>query len=65
VQGVLRKEKLDFEIRTQCAQSDRSMNIIIDSDLKVKKIDIGSNPYIFTPSVDTGNLREPSIIEVF
>ena len=41
------------------------MNIIIDSDLKVKKIDTGSNPYIFTPSVNMGNLKEPSIIEVF
>jgi hypothetical protein len=65
VQGVLRNELLDFEINTRCAQSNRPMNMVIGSDLKVKKLDAGSNPYLFVPAVDATNSAEPSIIDIF
>lgn len=65
MQGKLRKEKLDFTIKSQCAQSGRPMNIVIDSDLQIKKIDKGSNPYVFAPKPDIENTKELSIIEIF
>lgn len=65
VQGKLRKENLDFTIRSTCSQSQRPITIVINSNLDVLKIEEGANPYIFVPMIDSETIEEASIIEIF
>ena len=65
VQGQLRNEKIDFHITSACAYSGRTIEIDMTSDLEIKNITDGADPYLFIPNVDMAVMSAPSIIEVF
>jgi len=65
VQGRLRKEKLSFLIKTQCACCSRPISIDIDSQMKFHVHDPKASPLIFIPDVDFLKLMDPSIIDAF
>jgi hypothetical protein len=65
VQGQLRKEKLTFTIHTACAHCGKELHIEMDSDLNYTVLEKDAKPLIFVPMVDFGELKDPSIIDVF
>jgi hypothetical protein len=65
VQGQLRKEKLSFQIETECAHCHTPLNIEMDSDLNYQVLEKGAKPVVFAPMVDFGRLEDPSIIDAF
>jgi hypothetical protein len=65
VQGQLRKENLSFKIETECAHCQAPLHIEMDSDLNYLVREKGANPMIFSPMVDFGRLKDPSIIDAY
>ena len=65
VQGKLRNRSMSFIIESHCAHSGRPLRIEIDNDLNLSSVDAGADPYIFVPSVDLGNIKQESIIDIF
>ncbi len=65
MQGQLRKEKLSFEIETECAHCHAPLHLSIDSDLRYTIAEKDAQPMVFTPMVDFGKLEDPSIIDAF
>jgi len=65
VQGQLRKEKLSFKIETECAHCHAPLHIEMDSDLQYRVIEKSAKPLIFSPLVNFGKLKDPSIIDAF
>jgi len=65
VQGQLRKEKLTFQIETECTHCHTPLHIEMDSDLNYQVVEKGAKPVIFSPMVDFGRLKDPSIIDAF
>jgi hypothetical protein len=65
VQGRLRSEPLSVVVRTECALCSQSMSIEIDSELRSKILEGGTNPLIFHPFVDFSRLAAPNIIDDF
>lgn len=56
---------MSFVIQSQCAYSGQPIRIEIDSDLNLRHVDEGANPYIFVPSVNLDKTKEDSIIDIF
>jgi hypothetical protein len=65
VQGLLRKEKLSFQIETECAHCHAPLHIEMDSHLNYRVIEKDAKPVVFTPLVDFSRLDDPSIIDAF
>jgi hypothetical protein len=65
VQGRLREKALSVIVRTKCAYSSEPMIIEIDSELKYRIIEGGTDPLVFVPHVDFAKLADPSIIDAF
>ena len=65
MQGQLRKEKLTFQIETECTHCHTPLHIEMDSDLNYQVVEKGAKPVIFSPMVDFGRLKDPSIIDAF
>jgi hypothetical protein len=65
VQGQLRKERLSFKIETECAHCHAPLHIEMDSDLNYQVVEKGAKPVIFSPMVDFGRLKDPSIIDAY
>jgi len=65
VQGQLRKGRISFTVRTECAHCARPIRIEIDSDLRYHVGDEESRPLVFSPRVNFAKITEPSIIDVF
>ncbi len=66
VQGQLRKdENLSFRIETECAHCGQPIHLKIDGALKYQVEEKDSSPLVFVPMVDTGKLKDPSIIDAF
>ena len=65
MQGLLRNEKLSFQIETECAHCHTTLHIEMDSELNYQVIEKDAKPLIFTPMVDFGKLKDPSIIDAF
>jgi len=65
VQGKLQNRSISFIIESQCAYSGRPLRIEIDSDLNLRRVDAGAEPFIFVPSIDLGNIEQDSIIDIF
>jgi hypothetical protein len=65
VQGLLRKEKLSFQVETECSHCHAPLHIEMDSDLNYQVIEKGAKPLIFSPMVDFSRLKDPSIIDAF
>ena len=65
VEGRLRNTKLEVEIATQCAQSDQSIRLTVDSDLKFNVDDARAQPLVFEPEVDWSSFSGPNIIKAY
>lgn len=65
VQGLLRKEKLSFQIETECAHCHVPLHIVIDSDLNYQVIEKDAKPVVFFPMVNFNRLEDPSITDAF
>lgn len=65
MQGLLRKEKLSFQIETECAHCQAPIHIEIDSDLNYQVSEKAAKPVVFIPMVDFARLKDPSITDAF
>jgi hypothetical protein len=65
VQGQLRKEKLTFQIESECGHCGEKLYIEIDSDLNFHVQESNAKPLVYVPSVNFSKLEEPSIIDAF
>jgi hypothetical protein len=65
VQGRLRQEKLTFDISTECAQSGRSLHILMDGEMNYQVTEEDAHPLIFEPHLDWANFSEPHIIDAY
>ena len=65
MQGLLRNEKLSFQIETECAHCHAPLHIEMDSHLDYQVIEKDATPVIFSPMVDFGKLEDPSIIDAY
>lgn len=52
-------------IHSECANSGKTMKIALDSDLKIRYVDEGSDPMISVPKVNLMGTKEPSIVDIF
>ena len=50
---------------TQCAHCGQPLHLEIHSDLGYRVLEDGSEPLVFVPMVDFGELDDPSIIDAF
>lgn len=64
VQGRLRGEHLSVVARTECAHSEKMLEMEIDSDLNIR-IQENAEPMVFIPEVNIFSPKHPNIIEVF
>ena len=65
MQGRLREKPLSVVVKTKCAYSSEPIIIEIDSELRYRIIEGGSDPLVFVPHVDFAKLADPSIIDAF
>jgi hypothetical protein len=65
VQGQLWGEHLSFDVETECASSGQPIHIEIDSELKYRVVERGTDLRIFVPLIDVDKLDDPSIIDAF
>jgi len=52
-------------IHSECANSGKAIKITLDSDLKIRCLDKGSDPMISAPKVNLMGTKEPSIVDIF
>ena len=52
-------------IRSECAQSGRLIELVIDSDLAVQVREGGDDLLVFTPRIDWETFRGPNIIDAY
>jgi hypothetical protein len=62
VQGRLREEWLEVGVVTECSQTGRELCLEIDSELEVRVLSSGADPYLFEPHLDWASFSAPSII---
>ena len=65
MQGQLRKETINFTIRTQCAHCGRELRIEMDEKLNYRLAEPEARPLVFVPMVNFSTLEDPSIIDAF
>ena len=52
-------------IETECGHCHQPIHIEIDSQLKYRVVESGTEPLVYVPMVDVHKLEEPSIIDGF
>ena len=65
MQGQLSGEPLSFVVETECAHCGQPLHLEIDSELKVRVVEAGTEPLVFVPMLDFDKLEDPSIIDAF
>jgi len=65
VQGQLREKPISVVVRTKCAYSSEPIIIEIDSELRHRIVEGGTDLLVFVPHVDFAKLADPSIIDAF
>ena len=65
MQGRLRKEKLTFQIETECGHCGEPLHLEIDSDMNYHVVEEGAEPLVYAPLMDVTKLEDPSIIDAF
>ncbi len=63
--GRLRKKELSFTIQSVCANSNRKIEIELDSDLNITNVTPGSDPMLCVALVPLAKTKMPSIVDVF
>ena len=62
MQGQLRKSPLEVEIRSACAHSGETIEIVVDQDLNHRVVK-GRAPLVFEPEIDWDRFEDPTIID--
>ncbi len=65
MQGRLRGGPLSVTIATACAHCGAPLTMDVTSDMQARVLTPDASPLVFSPLVDFGRLREPSITDVF
>lgn len=65
MQGRLRQANLFVTISTECAQSKRPMQFIVDSHMNYQVKEGGPEPLVFSPDVDWKSFADPNIIDAY
>ena len=65
VQGHLRREPLSVSVGSECAHCAQPIHFEVDSELKYRVEGKEADPLVFVPTVNFGELTEPSIVDVF
>jgi hypothetical protein len=65
VQGHLRKEPLSVSVASECAHCAQPIHLEVDSELKYRIEEKEADLLVFVPTVNFGELTEPSIVDVF
>ena len=65
MQGQLREKPISVVVRTKCAYSSEPIIIEIDSELRHRIVEGGTDLLVFVPHVDFAKLADPSIIDAF
>ena len=58
-------KNLDFQIQAACANSGKSIEIALDSDLNISMVTDGADPMFCLPLVPLADTKEASIINIF
>ena len=65
VQGHLRREPLSVSVASECAHCAQPIHLEVDSELKYRIEEKEADLLVFVPTVNFGELTEPSIVDVF
>ena len=65
VQGRLRDEHLVVKIESECAHCGRGLEIVIDSEMKIRSVSEWAEPVVFQPDVNWAQFEEPNIIHAY
>ncbi len=52
MQGQLRNQSLTATLTTECAQTSRPLEMVVDSDLQVELLTEGAEPVVSIPLID-------------
>ena len=63
--GKLLKKKIDFEVNAECANSGRTIEIALDSDLSISRVTPGAEPMFCFPIVQLAATESPGIVDIF
>ena len=63
VQGHLRDQFLEVEIRSACAQCGEPIVLVVDSNLEYRIVRGAPSILVFEPSVDWSTFPDPTIID--
>lgn len=58
-------KRMEFLIQARCANSDRPLEISLDSELKISHVTEGADPMFCLPIVQLANTESPSIVDIF
>jgi hypothetical protein len=65
VLGKLKQKNLDFTINATCANSNRDIEIALNSDLEISYVTKNADPMFCLPIVSLANTKQPSIVDIF
>jgi hypothetical protein len=65
VYGRLQNRDLTFTINSKCANSDKQIQIKLDSDLNIVGMAEGSDPFYSMALINTDKMKELSIVDIF
>ena len=65
MQGQLRKEPLEADLRTECAHCHAPLELRASSDLQVDVLTAGAWPLVFEPAIDWRTFGEPNILDAY
>jgi len=65
VYGRLQNRNLTFTIHTECANSGRQIEIKLDSELNITRMTEGADPMYSMALINTGKMKEASIVDIF
>lgn len=63
--GKLKQRKFDFTINAKCANSDRDIDIALNSDLEISHVTKNADPMFCLPIVSLANTKQPGIVDIF
>ena len=65
MQGHLLERNLSCTVETECAVSGRTIELEIESDLRLRVRSSSERPMLVIPLIDLGALEAPSIVDDF
>ena len=65
VQGRLMDEHLVVKIESECDHCGRRLDIVIDSEMKIRSVSADAEPMVFQPDVNWALFDEPNIIHAY